>query len=96
MVLIRYGDEKITKTVGTKTDRMVYLQDTIWTNNREAQMRGKQLDTAGYYILIDEKKFTNAPTEHVVWRSDTKRRGTKHSKKVESNRIKREREAAEK
>jgi hypothetical protein len=80
MVLLRYGRDGVTK--GTNLSKQIYYEDSVWTTRREADKRGDQLKVAGYYPIIDEKKFTNAPTEYIVWRGESKRRGTRNYKKT--------------
>jgi len=82
MVLIRYGDESVTKTAGGKGRvTLIYIEDSVWSMYKEAYARAKQLEEGGYFTNLSEKRFTNAPDEHTVWRSMTKRKGTRHAKK---------------
>ena len=90
MVLIRYGDETKLKKVRSKQDNMDYNEDSLWSNSREALLRSKQLQEAEYLTFIQVKHFTNAPDEHVVWRSVGSGSGIKAHKKSETYRIKSE------
>jgi hypothetical protein len=90
MVLVRYGDETKLKKVRSKQDNTDYKEDSVWSNPREATLRTKQLDEAGYLTTIQVKKFTNAPEEYVVWRSIGSGTGIKEYKKSETYRIKSE------
>ena len=60
---------------------MFYYEDSVWSTPRDANLRAEQLKDAGYFTIIDTKNYTNAPTEHVVWSSKSKRRSTRHAKK---------------
>ena len=84
MVLIRFGRDGVTR--GNDKSKQQYLEDSIWSTEREATLRENQLTGAGYFVIVDTKRYTNAPTEYVVWRSESKRRGTRHGKKTERRR----------
>ncbi len=80
MVLIRTGRDGVTR--GNDKSKMLFYEDTVWSMPRDAALRSKQLEDAGYFTIVDEKRFTNAPTEHVVWSSQSKRKGTRFAKKT--------------
>lgn len=82
MVYIREGREDKIKSLGTVLKgKMYYYEDTVWSTRLEARKRASQLESAGDFTIIDQKKFTNAPDEYVVWRSKSKRKGTRNAKK---------------
>ena len=90
MVLVRYGDDTKIKKVRSKQDNLDYHEDSVWSREREAQLRSKQLLGAEYLTFIQVKKFTNADDEYVVWRSVGSGVGIKAHKKSETYRIKSE------
>jgi hypothetical protein len=84
MVLIRIGEEGKLKKIGNidqKGGQMLYYEDSVWSMQRDANLRAEQLKDAGYFIIIDTKNYTNSPTEYIVWSSRSKRRSTRYSKK---------------
>lgn len=75
MVLIRTGDNTRTRREG----RLTLYEDTVWSQYREAEMRTAQLKDADYYA-IGIKSTSREGNIYTVWRSNSKKRGSRRKK----------------
>jgi len=81
MVLLRSGIFGLTRDRDKK--KMPYYEDSVWTTRKEATIRSEQIENVlGHFTIIDQKKFTNAPDEYIVWSSQSKKKGTRFGKKT--------------
>jgi hypothetical protein len=80
MVLVRYGNENKLKTYGG----IKYHEDSVWSTEREANMRATQISKVGYYGMVTPVKTAKGEIEYIVWNNQSKRMGTKFAKKREA------------